>query len=125
MSNKAQKAKTALYEVVFVVKSEASRQDIDKVADELLDVLKELGGKQVKREYWGLRGLAYKIQKASKGHYMLLGLEATAEAIAEISRKLRINETIIRNMVTRVDAIEDKPSAIMRSYDDGESADAA
>ena len=118
-------SKTALYEVVFAVKPDLSRQDVDKLADEYLDVLKELGGKQVKREYWGLRGLAYKIQKISKAHYMLLGLEASAAAIDEISRKLRINENVIRNLVTRVEAIDEKPSPVMRSYDDGESADAA
>ncbi len=118
-------SKTAFYEVVFAAKPDMSRQDVDKLADEYVDVLKELGGKQIKREYWGLRGLAYKIQKVSKAHYMLLGLEATPDAVAEISRKLRINENIIRNLVTVVDAIEDKPSPIMRSYDDGETADAA
>lgn len=118
-------SKTALYEVVFAAKPDLSRQDVDKLSDEYVDVLKELGGKQIKREYWGLRGLAYKIQKTSKAHYVLLGLEATPAAIAEISRKLGINENVIRNMVTRVEAIEDKPSPIMRSYDDGESADAA
>lgn len=118
-------SKTALYEVVFAVKPDLSRQDVDKLADEYLDVLKELGGKQVKREYWGLRGLAYKIQKISKAHYMLLGLEATPAAVEEISRKLRINENVIRNLVARVDTIDEKPSPIMRSYDDGESADAA
>lgn len=115
-------SKTALYEVVFVTKPELNRQDIDKLADEYLDVLKELGGRQVKREYWGLRSLAYKIQKVSKGHYMLLGLEASPAAIAEISRKLGINENVIRNMVVRVDAIDDKPSPVVRSYDDGETA---
>ena len=118
-------SKMAFYEVVFAAKPDLSRQDMDKLADEYAEVLKELGGKQVKREYWGLRGLAYKIQKISKAHYMLLGVEATAEAIAEISRKLRINENIIRHLVARVEAIDEKPSPVMRSYDDGESADAA
>lgn len=118
-------SKTAFYEVVFVTRPDMSRQDVDKLADEYLDVLKERGGKQIKREYWGLRGLAYKIQKVSKGHFMLLGLEATADSIHEVSRLLRLNETVIRNMVTRVEAIDEKASPIMRSYDDGESADAA
>jgi len=118
-------SKTALYEVVFAVKPDLSRQDVDKLADEYLEVLKELGGKQIKREYWGLRGLAYKIQKTSKAHYMLLGVEASATAIAEISRKLRINENVIRNLVTRVEAIDEKPSPIVRSYDDNDAASAA
>lgn len=118
-------SKTALYEVVFAAKPDVSRQDAEKLADEYVDVLKELGGKQVKREYWGLRGLAYKIQKTSKAHYLLLGVEATPAAIEEISRKLRINENVIRHLVARVDAIDEKPSPVMRSYDDGESADAA
>lgn len=117
--------KTAFYEVVFVTRADMSRQDVDKLADSYLDVLKAQGGKQVKREYWGLRGLAYKIQKAGKGHYMLLGLEATADSIHEISRLLRLNEAVIRHLVTRVKAIDEKASPIMRSYDDGESADAA
>ncbi len=117
--------KTALYEVIFVTRPDLSRQDVDKLSDEYTAVLKEQGGKEIKREYWGLRSLAYKVQKLSKGHYTLLGVEATPEAIAEIARLQRINEQVIRSITVTVDAIDEKPSPLLRSQDDNDNARAA
>lgn len=74
-----------------------------------------------KREYWGLRTLAYRIKKNRKGHYMLLGLDAAPASILEMERQLRLNEDILRFMTLRVDAIEEAPSAILsRKSDDRE-----
>jgi small subunit ribosomal protein S6 len=117
--------KTAFYEVVVVARPDQSRQDVEKQLDECAVVLKELGGKEIKREHWGLRGLAYRIEKHGKGYYALLGIEATAEAVHEISRKLRINEGVLRYLTARVEAIDSKPSPVMRSYDETDSDVAA
>src|SRR5690606_9581913 len=70
-----------------------------------------------KREYWGLRSLAYRIKKNRKGHYMLMNIDAPAAAVAEMERLMRINEDVIRYLTVRVDELEEGPSAMMRSRD--------
>src|SRR5581483_4335767 len=79
------------------------------------------GGSVKKREYWGLRSLAYRINKNRKGHYMLLGIDALPASLKEAERQLGLNEDILRFMTIRVDAIDEAPSAILsRKGDDRE-----
>jgi small subunit ribosomal protein S6 len=66
-----------------------------------------------KREYWGLRSLAYRIKKNRKGHYMLLGLETPPAALNEAERQLGLNEDVLRMLTVRVEAIEEAPSAVL------------
>ena len=74
-----------------------------------------------KREYWGLRSLAYRIKKNRKGHYMLLGIDAEPAAVNEMQRQFSLNEDVLRTMTIRVEAIEEAPSAILsRKSDDRE-----
>jgi len=77
-----------------------------------------IGGGVKKREYWGLRSLAYRIKKNRKGHYMLLGLDAKPASITEMERQLRLNEDVLRFMTIRVGAIEEAPSAILSRKSD-------
>jgi small subunit ribosomal protein S6 len=76
-----------------------------------------------KKEYWGLRNLAYRIKKNRKGHYMMLNLDASGDAVAEMQRNMSINEDVIRYMTVRVDALEEVPSAMMQKSDRGERGD--
>jgi small subunit ribosomal protein S6 len=71
-------------------------------------------GKIAKTETWGLRGLAYRIAKNRKAHYVALDIDAPAAAIAELERQSNINEDIIRFLTLRVDEHESGPSAMMR-----------
>ncbi len=74
-----------------------------------------------KREYWGLRSLAYRIKKNRKGHYMLLGLEAKPASVKEMERLLGLNEDVLRFMTIRIEEISEEPSAILsRKSDDRE-----
>jgi small subunit ribosomal protein S6 len=74
-------------------------------------------GKVIKTETWGLRSLAYKIQKNRKAHFVLLDIEAPAGVVAELERQTAINEDIIRFMTVRVDEHEAGPSVMMRKND--------
>ena len=76
-------------------------------------VVAEGGGEVRKREYWGLRSLAYRIKKNRKGHYMLLGLETPPAALNEAERQLGLNEDVLRMLTVRVEAIEEAPSAVL------------
>lgn len=103
-----------LYESTFIARQDLSRQDVTKIADSLSEIITTGGGKIVKNEYWGLKSLAYKIQKNRKGHYNMLAIDAPAPAIKEMERNIRINEDIVRALTIRVDALEEGPSVQMQ-----------
>ena len=102
-----------LYECVLIARSEVTQQQVDALADHVAAQLESDGGAIKKREYWGLRSLAYRIKKNRKGHYMLLGLDAPAAAVNEMERQLRLNEDVLRFLTIRIEAIDDAPSAIL------------
>jgi small subunit ribosomal protein S6 len=110
-----------LYECVLIARNDVTQQQVDGIADHITQLLETDGGAVKKREYWGLRSLAYRIKKNRKGHYMLLGLEAPPASITEMERQLRLNEDVLRFMTLRVPAIDEAPSAILtRKSDDRE-----
>ena len=111
-----------LYESTFIARQDLSKQDVTKLADGFSSIIQQGGGKVVKNEYWGLRSLAYKINKSRKGHYVMLGIDAPATALKEMERNLRINEDVIRNLTIRVEQMEEGPSAMLqqsRSREEG------
>jgi small subunit ribosomal protein S6 len=111
----------SLYECVLIARNDVTQQQVEGIADAIASQLETEGGAIKKREYWGLRSLAYRIKKNRKGHYMLLGLDANARFVSEMERQLRLNEDILRFMTLRVDVIDDGPSAILsRKPDDHE-----
>ena len=110
-----------LYECVLIARNDVTQQQVEAVADTIAAQLEGDGGSVKKREYWGLRSLAYRIKKNRKGHYMLLGLEAPPASVNEMERQLGLNEDVLRFMTIRVDEINDEPSAILsRKSDDRE-----
>jgi small subunit ribosomal protein S6 len=110
-----------LYECVLLARSEITQQQVDGVADLITAQLESEGGVIKKREYWGLRSLAYRIKKNRKAHYMLLGVDAVPASVNEMERQLRLNEDVLRFMTIRVEEIEEAPSAILsRKSDDRE-----
>ncbi len=110
-----------LYETVLIARNDVTQQQVEQIAADIQSELEAEGGSVKKNEYWGLRSLAYRIKKNRKGHYVLLGLDAKPSFIAEMERKLGLNEDVLRFMTIRVDAIEEAPSAILsRKSDDRE-----
>ena len=107
-----------LYETVLIARNDVTQQQVEGVADTIATLLEGDGGTVQKREYWGLRSLAYRIKKNRKGHYMLLGLDAPPASITEMERQLRLNEDVLRFMTLRVDEITEEPSAILTRKSD-------
>lgn len=105
----------AFYECTFVTRADQSRADVTKLTDTLAKIITDNDGTIVKNEYWGLRNLAYKINKMGKGHYSMLGLDCSAAALKEFERQIGINEDIIRNLTVRVDAMDATPSVMLQS----------
>ncbi len=108
----------AFYESTFIARQDLSRADVTRLIETFSTILTENGGKVIKTEYWGLRSLAYKINKNKKGHYAFLGIEAPATAINELNRNLGLNEEVVRTLTVRVDAIEEGQSAILSNRGD-------
>ena len=104
-----------LYENVFIARQDISGAQVDALADTFTQLIGEQGGEVKKREYWGLRNLAYRMNKNRKGHYMLFNIDAPAAAIAELERTMRINEDVLRYLTLRVDQLDEAPSAVMQS----------
>ena len=102
-----------LYETVLIARNDVTQQQVEAIADDIGTELAVDGGVVKKREYWGLRGLAYRIKKNRKGHYMLLGLDAKPAFVTEMERQLRLNEDVLRFLTIRVPAVEEAPSAIL------------
>jgi small subunit ribosomal protein S6 len=104
-----------LYENVFIARQEISGAQVDSLADGFAQLIAENGGEVKKREYWGLRNLAYRMKKNRKGHYVLLQVAAPTAAVTELERTMRINEDVLRYLTIRVDAFDEGPSAVMLS----------
>ena len=103
-----------LYEHVFLARQDLAQAQVDALAENATKIISDNGGKVVKTETWGLRSLAYRIQKNRKAHYVMLDIDAPAPVVAELERQTQINEDVIRYMTVKVDAHEEGPSAMMR-----------
>jgi small subunit ribosomal protein S6 len=102
------------YENIFIARQDISTAQVEALADTFTNLVAENGGKVEKREYWGLRNLAYRMKKNRKGHYVLFNLDAPAAAVSELERNMRINEDVLRYMTIRVEELEAGQSAMMR-----------
>lgn len=105
----------ALYEAVFITRQDLTVADVDALSDKLAKILTEREGTIVSKEYWGLRNLAYKIKKNSRGHYVLLNIDSPYEAVAEMKRVMGFNEDIIRSDIFKVEKHSEAPSQLMFS----------
>ena len=105
----------SLYESVFIARQDVSTQDVDKLTEKFSKVVTDMKGKVIKKEYWGLKNLAYLLNKNRKGHYVMFGLDASHEAIVELQRQFRLSEDVIRSMTVSVAKIDKAaPSLMMR-----------
>ena len=106
-----------LYEHVFLARQDLSQSQVDALAATATEIVEQGQGKVTKTETWGLKNLAYKIDRNRKAHFVLLNIEAPAGVVAELERQTAINEDVIRYMTVRVDEHEAGPSVQMRKND--------
>lgn len=103
-----------LYESVFIARQDISGAQVDALADGFAEIVTNGGGQIAKREYWGLRNLAYRIKKNRKGHYVLFNIDAPSATVHEMERLMRINDDILRFLTLRVDEHDPEPSVMMQ-----------
>ena len=106
-----------LYEHVFLARQDLSQAQVDQLAADATSIIETNEGKVTKTETWGLKNLAYKIDRNRKAHFVMLNLEGPGAMVAELERQNRINEDIIRYITVRVDELEEGPSVMMRKSD--------
>ena len=110
----------ALYEHLLIARQDISAQAVDALATHLKTIVEGEGGKVEKQEYWGLRGLAYRIKKNRKGHYVLLNINAPSSAVTELERQLKINEDVLRYITVKVDKFEQSSNKNRRERENRE-----
>lgn len=106
-----------LYEHVFLARQDVTQQQVEAMTKEFSDVITEGGGKITKSEYWGVKGLAFKIKKNRKAHYALLNIDAPSAAVVEMERRMGLSTDVLRFMTVRVEELEAEPSIMMRKSD--------
>ena len=105
----------SFYELVYIAKQDLPAKNVDSLTDKFKKILEEHKGKLVSKEYWGLRTLAYKIKKNTKGHYVLMNIDAPYSAIQELERVIGFDENIIRKAVFRIDSLPKNNSKLFVS----------
>ena len=104
-----------LYECVIIGRQDVSSGHVEDLVNEFCSIIEKDGGSIKKREYWGLRSLAYRIKKNRKGHYILLNFETNSKTLEEFERVMGLNEDILRFMTIVIDAVEENPSVMMQT----------
>lgn len=106
--------KMAYYESVLVFRQDLTEPQVKEKAAKFTEIIKELGGDVKSTEFWGLKNLAYVIRKNRKAHYIMLNVEMPGDKIAELERRSRIDEDVIRFLNVRVEALATTPSIMMK-----------
>ena len=113
----------ALYEHVVLTRPDISANQVEEFTQGLATKIENLGATVEGAEYWGLRNLAYRMNKNRKAHYTLLKVNAEPGALHEIERQHRINEDVLRYMSIRVDEFNEGPSPILKKREERKRRD--
>ena len=97
------------YEVMYIAVPDTAEDDINRLNETITALIEKEGGSITKTDVWGRRRLAYPINKRSEGIYVLFEIEGSGQEIAELERRMRVNDQIMRYMTVRVD--EDRKAA--------------
>jgi small subunit ribosomal protein S6 len=108
----------ALYEHVFIARQDLSNTQAEGLVEHFGQVLSDNGGAIVGSEYWGLKTMAYKINKNRKGHYAYMRSDAPAEAVHEMERLMRLHDDVMRVLTIKVDEHVEGPSIQMQKRDE-------
>ena len=102
-------AANRVYEVMFTIDADAPDDEVAQLSEGFQRIITDQGGTITKAEVMGKRRLAYPIGRKNEGIYILLEIEGTGSEIAELERRMRVNDAIMRYMTVRVD--EDRQRA--------------
>lgn len=103
----------AYYENVFIARQDIASAQVESLTEEFEKLITDQGGKVSKKENWGLRSLAYRMNKNRKGHYVLMNIEAEGPVIHELERQMRLHEDVLRYLTVKVEELDESPSPMM------------
>jgi small subunit ribosomal protein S6 len=96
-------AEKRIYEVVFIIDPATGEEDSTRLVENLQKIVTDQGGTITKSESMGRRQLAYRIGRNTEGHFMLFEIEGTGGEIAELERRMRVSDQVMRYLTVRVD----------------------
>lgn len=96
-------AEQRVYEVVFIIDPDTGEEDITRLTDNLQQTVVDQGGTVTKNESMGRRQLAYRIGRKTDGIFVLFEVEGTGREIAELERRMRVSDQVLRYLTVRVD----------------------
>jgi len=102
---------------MYIVNPETASDRIEKLNDAVGKLIEKEGGSVVRLDNIGLKDLAYPIEKKNQGHYVLFEIEGTGQEIAELERRMRVNDMIMRYITVRVDEDRKKADAVKAKKD--------
>ena len=108
-----------LYESVIICRQDITKNQLDIIISEFKKNIENENGKILSEEYWGLKNLAYEINKNKKAHYTMLIIESDPDKIEEYERKLRLHEDVIRFMTIKIKTFDGKQSKMVETIEEG------
>ena len=103
------------YEHVMIARQDLSNAQAEGLVEHFSSVLNDNGGTVVDSEYWGVKTMAYKINKNRKGHYAFLKTDAPAPAVQEMERLMRLHDDVMRVLTIKVEGHEEGPSVVLQA----------
>jgi small subunit ribosomal protein S6 len=94
---------TRVYENLFIVKPDATEEEIDHLVDQMSKSVTTTGGTIDKVDKWGKRRLAYRVEKHREGSYVLMQFTSDATTVKEFERRLRVQDSVIKFLTVRID----------------------
>jgi len=92
-----------IYENLFIVKPDATEEEIDHLVEQMSKNITTTGGTVDKVDKWGKRRLAYRVEKQREGYYILLTFTAGSQAVREFERRMRVQDAVIKFLTVRID----------------------
>jgi len=92
-----------VYEELFIVKPDAPEEEVDAFIQQVKELIANGKGTIEKEEKWGVRKLAYRIQKYNEGAYVLIQFSAPADLVKEVERRMRVTDQVIKFITVRID----------------------
>jgi len=92
-----------IYENLFIVKPDATEEEIDHLVEQMSKNVSTAGGTVDKVEKWGKRRLAYRVDKHREGHYVLMQFTSDSQTVREFERRLRVQDQVIKFITVRID----------------------
>ena len=92
-----------IYEELFILRPDITEEEVTPLIDQIRGIVTNAGGSVDKEERWGVRKLAYRVEKRAEGYYVLLQITAPAQTVKEIERRLRVNDAVLKFLTVRID----------------------